>query len=132
MPRHILIFSLSVYCGLLSDGQKMPLSVPGREPVFDPVGPGQVGAGHAERPEDALGEVAAQRLAGNVLDDLAERGEPVVAVGVPGARLRDQGKRAPVELGQRRHPLPVGHGPAQDRLERADGVDELGEGLRCA
>ena len=33
--------------------------VPGREPGPDPVGPGQVGAGHAERPEDAVAEDAA-------------------------------------------------------------------------
>ncbi len=77
-----------------------------------------------------LAEISAERLSGDVLDDLAERGEPVVAVSVPGARLRDQVKPAPVELGKRRHALPVGHGLAQDRLERSRGVDELGKACR--
>ena len=37
---------------------------------------------------------------------------------------------ATVELGQRRHALPVGHGLAQDRLERARRIDELGKACR--
>jgi hypothetical protein len=102
-----------------------PQRVPGRHPGSDLVGPGEIGVGHAERPEDSVAEISAERLPGEILDDLAERREPVVAIGVPGARLRDQAQPAPVEVGEHRHALAVRHGLAQDRLERARGVDEL-------
>ena len=42
---------------------------------------------HAERSEHALAEVAAERDAADILDDLAERGEAMVGVGPPGARF---------------------------------------------
>ena len=36
---------------------------------------------HAQRAEHVLAQVAAQRNPGDVLDDLAEHGEPVIGVG---------------------------------------------------
>src|SRR3984893_18491758 len=46
----------------------------------------QQGAGHAERPEDALGEEVAQLFAGELLDDQAEQQEVRVAVEEAAAR----------------------------------------------
>ena len=60
----------------------------------------EVGVGHAEGLEDVLAKIAVERLPAHVLDDLAERGEPVVAVGEPGARLGRQAEAATIVLGQ--------------------------------
>jgi hypothetical protein len=94
--------------------------VAGRQTRCDPTGPDQVGVRHAERLEDPLPEVARQRHSAHVLDDLAERGEPVVAVREPRAGLGDHPQTTAVVLGQRRHRFASGH--AQNRrtaLERA-------------
>ena len=52
-----------------------------------------------KRVEDAVAQVAIQRLAGHVLDDLPERGEPVVAVHPLGPRL-DLHRQAPAVVGR--------------------------------
>jgi hypothetical protein len=92
--------------------------VPRRQARPDPLRSQQVGVGHAERLEEVLAEIAVQRLPADVLHDLAEGGEPVVAIGVPGAWLRHQMQTAPVELGERRQPPAEPHRLPQDRPER--------------
>ncbi len=61
--------------------------VPGGKAGPHPFGPEQIGVLHAERAEHVLAQVAAEWDSGDVLDDLAERGEPVIGVGPLGARL---------------------------------------------
>ena len=46
----------------------------------DPFRSDEVGVLHAQGVEDAVSQVAIQRLAAHVLDDLPERGKPVIAV----------------------------------------------------
>jgi len=80
-----------------------------------------------------LAEVAVERLPAHVLNDLAERGEPVVAIGEPGAWLGRQAEAAAVVLGQGGQRLPeVIALPAlrqrrtcKERHERARGVRHL-------
>ena len=54
--------------------------VSGGQVGSDPFRSDEVGVLHAEGVEDAVSQVAIQRLAAHVLDDLPERGKPVVAV----------------------------------------------------
>jgi hypothetical protein len=77
---------------------------------------------HAERAEHALTEVAAEREPADVLDDLTERGEPVVGVGPLAARLDIDVQAAPVVLGERRGRAPRPRSPAQRRPEQVEGV----------
>ncbi len=70
-----------------------------RQARLQPLRSQQVAVGHAERLEDVLAETAVERLPAHVLDDLAERAEPVVAVGEPGARLGRQAQAATVVFG---------------------------------
>ena len=51
------------------------------------LGSDEIRTGHAEGLEDVLAKVAVQRLPTHIFDNLAKRGEPVVAVAEPGARL---------------------------------------------
>jgi hypothetical protein len=67
-----------------------------------------------------LAEVAFQRLAGHVLDDLPERREPVAAVGERGARLRHHPQPPAVVLRERR-----------DRISDLDASDD-GPGVERA
>jgi hypothetical protein len=79
----------------------------------DPLGSDEVGVGHAEGLEDVLAKIASQGHPAHVLDDLTERGEPVVGVGEPGARLGVDAEAAPVVLGERGHRPAQLHGLAQ-------------------
>jgi hypothetical protein len=63
------------------------------------LGPDQVGALHAEQSEDGLAEVAVERHPADGLDDLAQRGETVIGVGPPGARLEIDAQAASVDPG---------------------------------
>ena len=64
---------------------------------------------HPEGLEDVPAEVAVERLTADVLDDLTQGGEAVIAVGKGGAGLRHQPDTAAVVLGQRRQRLPYLH-----------------------
>jgi hypothetical protein len=70
---------------------------------LDPLGSDKIGVGHAEGLEDVLAHVAVQGLPAHVLDDLTERGKPVVGVHEPGARLCVDAEAALVVLVQGRH-----------------------------
>jgi hypothetical protein len=85
-------------------------------------GPGEVGVVHAERPEHALAEVAAERDTADILDDLAERGEAVVGVGPLSARLDIDVQAAPVVSGERGNRAPGPCPPAQRRPEQVGGL----------
>jgi hypothetical protein len=61
--------------------------IPGGQVGPDPLGADQVGVVHPQGVEDALAQVLIERLAADVLDQLAQGGEPVVGVPPPGARL---------------------------------------------
>ena len=79
-----------------------PQRVARRQSGPDQLGPEEVGVGHAEGLEDVLAKVAGEGLPADVLDDLAERGEPVVGVDEPCARFGRQAETAAVVLGKRR------------------------------
>lgn len=81
----------------------------------DPLGADDVAALHAEGPEDVLSQIAVEGLSGHVLDDLAERGEPVVSVHPLAARLDLDPQASPVVLSERRHGTPDLHPPAERR-----------------
>ena len=68
--------------------------VAGGQPGAGRLGSDQVSVGHAEGCEDVLAQVAVEGLAGHVLDELAQRGEPVVGVPGAGARLGPDGQGA--------------------------------------
>jgi len=65
-----------------------------RQARLDPFGSDEVGVGHAEGLEDVLAKVAVERLPAHVLDDLAQCGEPMVAIREPGAGLGLQAETA--------------------------------------
>jgi hypothetical protein len=101
--------------------------VPRREATADAIGSDQIGLLHAERLEDVLAEVALQGSPGHVLDDLAERGKPVIAVDVPHAGFCDQAQTAPVVLGEGGHRPSELHHLSKGRHERSREMDALGE-----
>ena len=76
--------------------------VPGGQAGADALGADEVGVLHPQRFEDALAQVMLERLAADVLDDLSERGEPVVAVDPLGSRLNLDRQAPAVVLGERR------------------------------
>ena len=76
---------------------------------------------HAERAEHVLAQVAVERGSGDVLDDLAERGEPVIGVRPLGAWLGVDAQAVAVVLGQRGHRPARGHAPAQYRPQQVGG-----------
>jgi len=57
------------------------------------LGAQQVGVGHPQRLEDAVAKVAVDGLSANVIDDLTEGGDPVVAEAKGRARLQRQSQR---------------------------------------
>ena len=69
----------------------------------DPLGPDQVGVLHPQRRTDVLAQIVIEGLAGHVRDELAEGGEPVVAVHPLGSRLDLHRQAPPVVVGERRH-----------------------------
>ena len=77
-----------------------------------------------------VAEVAVERLPAHVLDDLAERGEPVVAVSEHGARLGPHAETTAVVLGERGQWLSHVHALAEVRPERVPGVHHLGDAGR--
>jgi hypothetical protein len=101
--------------------------VPRREATADAIGSDQIGLLHAEQLEDVFAEVALQGLPGHVLDDLAERGEPVIAVDVPHAGFCDQAQTVPVVLGEGGHRPSGLHHLSKGRLERSREMDALRE-----
>ena len=78
--------------------------VPGSQAGTDPPGPDEIGVLHPQRLEDVLAQITVKGLAGHVLDDLAQDGEPVVAVDPLGPRLNLHRQAPAVILGQGRHP----------------------------
>ena len=65
----------------------------------DALGTDEVGVDHAEGLEDPLAEVVREWQAAHVLDDLAERGEPVVRIGEGRPRLDDDPEAVAVVVG---------------------------------
>jgi hypothetical protein len=96
--------------------------VAGGQAGLHPTGPDEVGVLHAERSEHALAEVAAERDAADILDDLAERGEAMVGIGPLGARLGVDVQAAPVVPGEWGDRAPGPRPPAQRRAEQVGGA----------
>ena len=68
-------------------GPFRPGDVAGRQSLREELLAQEVRVGHAERVEDVLAQVAIERYAADLLDDLAERGVAVVRVGKRRARV---------------------------------------------
>jgi hypothetical protein len=86
-----------------------------------PLGSDEVGALHAEGAEHVLTEVAVERKPADVLDDLAERGEPVIGVGPLGSRLDVDAQAPSVVLGERRRRAAHTRPPAERRPDQVRG-----------
>ena len=93
--------------------------IPGGQVGPDPFRPDEVGVLHTQGVEDAVAQIAIQRLAGHVLDDLPERGEPVVAVHPLRPRLDLHGQAPAVVLGQAATPPIVPRGRPNRRPAEA-------------
>jgi hypothetical protein len=92
--------------------------VPGGEAGPHPLGSDEIGVLHAEGPEHALAKIAVERKPAHVLDDLAERGEPVIGVGPLGSRLDVDAQAPPVILGKRRSGTSHPRAPPKRRPEQ--------------
>ena len=93
--------------------------VAGGQACADRRGTDEAGVAHPEGPEDALVEPPVEGCPGDVLDDLAECGEPVVGVREHGAGLRDHPQTTAVVLGRRRQRVSERHAEVQrPSLER--------------
>jgi len=79
---------------------------------------------HAEGTEDVLAEVAVEGFPTDVLDDLAEGGEPMVGVGKAGARFDLDAQPTPVVLGEGRDGSRL-HLRAQRRPQQVSETSQL-------
>jgi len=68
-----------------------------------------------------LAEVAVEGKPADVFDDLAQRGEPVIGVGPPGARLDVDAQTPSVVLGKRRRRAVHSRAPAKGWLQQVRG-----------